>query len=140
MAEKKVKPATKKLVPKKAGSAVKSKTPITKTAKKPGVKKPAIKKTAATMAKPKKTRVPAVKKAGTSIKKKTPHTQIPGSKAATSNATPATTQIAVKPTPSERYRMVETAAYFIAEQHGFHGRSDEHWATAEREIAAKLGQ
>ena len=36
--------------------------------------------------------------------------------------------------------MVETAAYFIAEKHGFQGRSDEHWATAERAIAAKLGQ
>ncbi|MDH4216203.1 MAG: DUF2934 domain-containing protein [Gallionella sp.] len=35
--------------------------------------------------------------------------------------------------------MVETAAYFIAEQHGFQGRSDEHWAAAEREIAARLG-
>jgi hypothetical protein len=36
--------------------------------------------------------------------------------------------------------MVETAAYFIAEQHGFQGRSDEHWTAAERVIAAKLGQ
>ena len=44
-----------------------------------------------------------------------------------------------KPTPEERYRMVELAAYFIAEQHGFQGRSDEHWAAAERAIAAKLG-
>ncbi|HUW76014.1 MAG TPA: DUF2934 domain-containing protein, partial [Gallionella sp.] len=44
---------------------------------------------------------------------------------------------AVKPTREERYRMVETAAYFIAEQHGFQGRSDEHWAAAERAIAAK---
>ena len=43
------------------------------------------------------------------------------------------------PTPEERYRMVETAAYFIAEQHGFQGRSDEHWADAEREISARLG-
>jgi hypothetical protein len=46
----------------------------------------------------------------------------------------------VKPSPEERYRMVETAAYFIAEQHGFQGGSDEHWAAAEREIAARLGQ
>ncbi len=47
---------------------------------------------------------------------------------------------AENPTPEERYRMVETAAYFIAEQHGFQGGSDEHWAAAEREIAAKLGK
>ncbi|MGB9093225.1 MAG: DUF2934 domain-containing protein [Gallionella sp.] len=46
----------------------------------------------------------------------------------------------MNPTPEERYRMVETAAYFIAEQHGFQGRSDEHWAAAERAIAAKLGK
>jgi hypothetical protein len=59
----------------------------------------------------------------------------------TPKAKPATTQkTVVKPTPEERYRMVETAAYFIAEQHDFRGRSDEHWAAAEREIAAKLGQ
>jgi Protein of unknown function (DUF2934) len=47
---------------------------------------------------------------------------------------------ASKPTPEERYRMVQTAAYFIAEQHDFQGRSDEHWAAAERAIALKLGQ
>jgi hypothetical protein len=52
----------------------------------------------------------------------------------------ATNKAAVQPTPEERYRMVETAAYFIAEQHGFQGRSDEHWAAAERAIAAKLSQ
>lgn len=45
-----------------------------------------------------------------------------------------------QPTPQERYRMVETAAYFIAQRHGFQGRSDEHWVAAEREVAAKLGQ
>ncbi len=36
--------------------------------------------------------------------------------------------------------MVETAAYFIAERHGFQGRSDEHWAAAELEVAARLGK
>ncbi|MGC2165242.1 MAG: DUF2934 domain-containing protein [Gallionella sp.] len=40
--------------------------------------------------------------------------------------------------PEERYRMVQTAAYYIAERHGFLGRLDEHWAEAEREIAAIL--
>lgn len=40
--------------------------------------------------------------------------------------------------PEERYRMVQTAAYYIAERHGFLGRSDEHWAEAEREISAIL--
>jgi hypothetical protein len=44
----------------------------------------------------------------------------------------------VKPSPEERYRMVELAAYFIAEQHGFQGRTDEYWAAAEQQIAATL--
>jgi len=62
-------------------------------------------------------------------------------KAKDSKAIPAKASIpAHKPTPEERYRMVETAAYFIAERHGFQGRSDEHWAAAEREIAARLGK
>lgn len=61
-------------------------------------------------------------------------------KTTSAKAKPASTEKKAKPTPEERYRMVETAAYFIAEQHGFQGRSDEHWAAAEREIAAKLGK
>ncbi|MGA9665203.1 MAG: DUF2934 domain-containing protein [Gallionella sp.] len=44
-----------------------------------------------------------------------------------------------KPSHEERHRMVELAAYFIAEQHGFEGRADEYWAAAEHEIAARLG-
>jgi hypothetical protein len=77
----------------------------------------------------------AVKKAGAA------GVDAAAAKAAERKADPSTqNKPAAKPTPEERYRMVETAAYFIAEQHGFQGRSDEHWAAAEREIAAKLGQ
>ncbi|OGS72621.1 MAG: hypothetical protein A2063_00645 [Gallionellales bacterium GWA2_60_142] len=47
---------------------------------------------------------------------------------------------AATPSPEERYRMVETAAYFIAERHGFQGNSTEHWVEAERQIAAMLGE
>jgi acyl-CoA reductase-like NAD-dependent aldehyde dehydrogenase len=61
-------------------------------------------------------------------------------KKAAKKKTSAANKKASKPTPEERYRMVQTAAYFIAEQHGFQGRSDEHWAAAERAIAIKLGQ
>lgn len=46
----------------------------------------------------------------------------------------------VPPTPEERYRMVELAAYYIAERNGFQGCASGHWALAEREIAAKLGR
>lgn len=45
----------------------------------------------------------------------------------------------VQPSAQERYRMVETAAYYIAERSGFQGCTTEHWAAAEREIAEKLG-
>jgi Protein of unknown function (DUF2934) len=87
---------------------------------------------------PKKTKPPAVKKAPTP----TAEIKAPAKKAATTKAKPsaAANKAAAKPTPEERYRMVETTAYFIAEQHGFQGRSDEHWSAAERAIAAKLGQ
>ncbi|HSN38843.1 MAG TPA: DUF2934 domain-containing protein, partial [Burkholderiales bacterium] len=79
------------------------------------------------------TKPPAVKKTAAPAAK----TTAPAKQAAPPAAANKTT---AKPTPEERYRMVETAAYFIAEQHGFQGRSDEHWAAAERAIAAKLGQ
>jgi hypothetical protein len=45
-----------------------------------------------------------------------------------------------QPTPEERYRMVQTAAYFIAERHGFGGCATDHWAAAEVEIAGMLKQ
>lgn len=101
-------------------------------------KKVADKKVSAAIAEPKKTKTPAVKKVSASAAE----IEAPAKKAATSEVKPAApaNKTAAKPSPEERYRMVETAAYFIAEQHGFQGRSDEHWAAAERAIAAKLGQ
>jgi hypothetical protein len=91
---------------------------------KPSTKNAATKKTSAVTAAPKKTKPDVTKKApSTAVKKKAP-----------------TAKAASKPTPEARYRMVETAAYFIAEQHGFQGRSDEHWIAAERQIAKILGQ
>lgn len=38
----------------------------------------------------------------------------------------------------ERQRMIEQAAYFRAEKHGFAGDSSQHWAAAEAEIDADL--
>ncbi|MDP2144128.1 MAG: DUF2934 domain-containing protein [Gallionella sp.] len=38
-----------------------------------------------------------------------------------------------------RYRMIETAAYFIAERNGFQGDAAEHWSAAESEIVRLLG-
>jgi hypothetical protein len=129
MAEKKAKPATKKVATAKVVTTAK-KVVVKKTAEKiPVAKKPAVKKPAA-----------AVKKAATAgTKKKAPVKKAAGKKAATSTAKPAGTKKNVaKPTPEERYRMVETTAYFIAERNGFQGDSAEHWAEAEREIATRL--
>jgi hypothetical protein len=40
--------------------------------------------------------------------------------------------------PEERYRMVQDAAYFIAEKHGFTGDNHAFWLQAEHEIDAKI--
>ena len=155
MTEKKIKLATKKVTTLRAGSAVASKPKNTKAeatttakkavvkmpvakslaAKNPAVKKTATKSTAAVVAGPNKSKAPAVKEEvipAAAMK-------APAINATVTKAKPATTQkMVAKPTPEERYRIVETTAYFIAEQHGFNGRSDEYWAAAEREIASKL--
>jgi hypothetical protein len=47
-------------------------------------------------------------------------------------------QTVAQPSAQERYRMVETAAYYIAERSNFQGNTVEHWAQAEIEISAKL--
>ena len=49
-------------------------------------------------------------------------------------------QAPAAPSAEERYRMVESAAYFIAEKDGFQGCSTHYWAEAEQEIAASLGE
>jgi len=130
MAEQKKKSTTPKV------ATVRTRTP--KAAVTPAANKAASRKTAAAVSAPEKSKSPAVQKASAAASKAA---KSPTKKAATSKAkSPAGNRAAVKPTPEERYRMVETAAYFIAEQHGFQGRSDEHWAAAERAIEAKLGK
>jgi len=131
MATQKAKSAAKKVDKAKTktrtGSAVSGKTKSNKAAGTPAAKKTVVKKA----------KLPAVKKAAIPASGK----KAPAIKAMATPAKPAGNQQAMaKPTPEERYRMVETAAYFIAERHGFQGRSDEHWAAAEIEVAAKLGQ
>ncbi len=156
MTEQKAKSAIKKVTTAKSGAApdVKSKAgKVTVAAKKPVVKKPVVKKPTAEIPAAKtlplspaklKTAKPPKKVAAAAVENKAPPVKAGNDKAdpatAVRTAAKSTPKTAAKPTPEERYRMVETAAYFIAEQHGFQGRSDEHWAAAEREIAAKLGQ
>ena len=43
-------------------------------------------------------------------------------------------------TPEKRIEMVATAAYYIAERHGFNPeRADQDWREAERQIDAEMG-
>lgn len=141
MAEQKAKPAAKKVTAAKAGSKVAGKPKPVKATLTTAAKKMPAKKIV--VAKPGKTREATVKKAASPaakkkiVPKKSPGTRI---KPEDTNPKPATTGKTAKPTPEERYRMVETTAYFIAERHGFQGRSDEHWAAAEIEVAVRLGQ
>ncbi len=43
-----------------------------------------------------------------------------------------------KISPEERYRMVEVAAYFLAESNDFGGKPVEYWTAAEAQIAKLL--
>lgn len=132
MAEQKAKPAAKKVAVTKTAGKAAGKPKITKAAAPP--KKIVAKKAATAAAKPKNTKTPAAKKtaAPAAVKK------APAKKAVT--AKPAARKTAAQLTPEERYRMVQTAAYFIAERNGFGGCSADHWVAAELEIAGKLGQ
>ena len=130
MAEQKAKPAAKKVAVTKGVGKAAAKPKAAKAAP----KKVAVKKATTAAAKPKNTKPRAVKKAAAPAAKK----KVPAQKAAT--ARPATNKTAAQLTPEERYRMVQTAAYFIAERNGFGGCSADHWVAAELEIAGKLGQ
>ncbi|MDD5383544.1 MAG: DUF2934 domain-containing protein [Gallionella sp.] len=134
MAERKAKPAAKKVAVTKAAGKAAVKPKNTKAAAVATPKKVAVKKTATAAAKPKSTKTPAVKKATVPAAEK----KAPAKKAAA--AKPAAKKIMAQITPEERYRMVQTAAYFIAERNGFGGCSADHWVAAELEIAGKLGQ
>jgi len=42
-------------------------------------------------------------------------------------------------TPEQRQRMVESAAYYLAEKNGFSGDPQQYWLQAEKEVDATLG-
>lgn len=127
MAEQRAKPATKKTSPGKTGSAAAVKPKATKVTAAATAKKTAAKKDTA----------PAVtKKTAASV----PRKKAPAKKPVTTDTKPVTKKTSTRQTPEERYRMVQTAAYFIAERNGFGGCATEHWASAEIEIANKLRQ
>lgn len=65
--------------------------------------------------------------------------QAPASAAAPAPAAPAAAPDKPKISPEERYKMIQEAAYYIAERHGFNGDSAYFWSQAEAEINARFG-
>jgi hypothetical protein len=88
-----------------------------------GSKKPVAKKAAASKAVAAK---PAAKK--TASKASATKTSSTSKK----NSSPAIV------TSANRLQMIEVAAYYIAEKHGFHGPSADHWLAAEKQVDSKL--
>lgn len=41
--------------------------------------------------------------------------------------------------PEERYRMIQSTAYFLAEKDGFQGSAVDYWTQAERQVAEQIG-
>lgn len=141
MAEQKTRPAAKKIATARTTGKVAGKAKSTKTKSASTAKTTLVKNTV--VAAPHKSKAAVVKKEAVSAVKEKAVTKQPLGTMITPQTAisrPVTAKNAAKPTPEERYRMVETEAYFIAERHGFQGRTEEHWAAAEREIAARLGQ
>ena len=99
-----------------------------KQTKKSAESKPAPKKAVKAAAAPKK--APAAKKPAPAAKKPAPQKEAPAA------AKPAPAPIS----PEARYKMIQDAAYFIAERHGFQGDSAYFWSLAEAEIKAQLGE
>lgn len=102
-----------------------AKKPVAKPAAKPAAKaaapkaaKPAVKKVAVKKVAAKK---PVVKKA---VVKKP--------------AVPMSKKVVAAPGAEERYKMVEVAAYYIAERNGFVGDPSAFWAEAEMQISKLL--
>lgn len=41
--------------------------------------------------------------------------------------------------PEERYRMIQSTAYYLAEKDGFQGSAIDYWTQAERQVAEQIG-
>jgi hypothetical protein len=77
----------------------------------------------------------APKKAAPAAAKKPVTSKAPAKKPAAAKKTAAPKH---KISPEERYRMVEVAAYFLAERNAFGGSPVEYWTAAEVQIAKLL--
>ena len=95
-------------------------------------------------------KAPTVRKAApVAGEQKTPRTRAVRIKAADAEpqkpaparrSTTAAGKAPAKPSAEQRYRMIQSAAYFLAEKEGFQGSVTHYWTVAEREIAAQLGE
>jgi len=81
----------------------------------------------------------SVKKAAPKAAAKKPVTRKAPATKAVAPKKDAVAETKPAPTPEERYRMIQDAAYFIAERHGFNGDSAYFWSLAEAEINDRLG-
>lgn len=135
MAERKTKPVVKKATVSRITGAAAGKSRPLMAASVMAPQKAAAKKPALATAKPERAITPAAKKPIVPVSAK----KAPAQKAVASSTRAAAKKIVALPTAEERYRMVQTAAYFIAERNGFCGSPADHWAAAEREIAKRLG-
>lgn len=94
-------------------------TPKSTTAKSPATAKAVVAK-------------PAAKKASTATSKKATTSK--------SKSSAGSSELSIKISPEERYRMVEVAAYFLAERNAFAGSPVEYWSTAEAQINKLLSK
>jgi hypothetical protein len=87
---------------------------------------------------------PKATTAKTTTSKTTSPAKKPVTTKAATNKKPAATKKAApksgKIGPEERYRMVEVAAYFLAERNGFTGSPVDYWTAAEIQITKLLSK
>jgi hypothetical protein len=87
----------------------------------------------------KEAKKPAAKKAAPKVKKVTEKIETataPAEKAPSKPTAAAAKKSNVS--PEQRYKMIQDAAYFITERHGFNGDSAYFWSLAEAEVNSRL--
>lgn len=98
------------------------------TARKPASSKPAARKTTAAL----------TSKASTKALTSKTTLPVPAQKAvASASAAPGK---AGAPTQEQRYKMIQDAAYYLAEKNGFQGGAMDYWMAAELEIETMLSR
>jgi len=97
-------------------------------------------KPAATKSSTKASAAPKKSPTKTSTAKKAPAAKTAAAKPAAARKPAARKTAAAAPGAEERYRMVEVAAYFLAERNGFAGDPSAYWIAAEQQITRMLSK